>query len=58
MPLPTVKPGENQGVFISRCVANEAMMREFPDKKQRLAVCYSQFRKKKKGKTYREESKG
>jgi len=44
MPLPTPNPGEQRQAFISRCAGSEAMNREFPDSKQRVAVCYSQWR--------------
>jgi len=47
MPLITPKPNESQNKFISRCMSNETMKKEFPDQKQRTAVCFSQFRKKK-----------
>ncbi len=46
MPLPTPKPGEDQSAFISRCMANPTARSDFPDQKQRAAVCHSQFRKK------------
>lgn len=47
MPLPTPNKNEEQSAFIGRCsgILNE----EFPDNKQRAAVCYSQWRKSKKG---------
>jgi len=48
MPLPLPKKGETSQDFISRCMGYEIMKREFPEQKQRLAVCYSQFRKKRK----------
>ena len=46
MPLPTPKEGEAQQAFISRCMGSDAMQREFPDQKERSAVCYKQFRGK------------
>ena len=48
MPLPTKKPNEDKNTFISRCMSSEVMKREFPNTKQRIAVCYSQFRGKEK----------
>ena len=45
MPLPTPHAGEKQDEFVSRCMASEAA-KEFTDEAQRLAVCYSQFKKK------------
>lgn len=46
MPIPTPKSGESEQNFISRCMGNSVMSKEFPDKKQRAGVCYSQWRKK------------
>jgi predicted nucleotidyltransferase len=46
MPIPTPSGGEEQSAFISRCMGNDVMNSEFPDQKQRSAVCYSQWRKK------------
>jgi hypothetical protein len=45
MPLVTLKKSEKQGEFVSRCMGDETMNKEFPDQKQRAAVCYSQFKK-------------
>ena len=46
MPLPSVRRGESQQTFISRCMSSEIMQSEYPEQKQRAAVCYSQFRRK------------
>ena len=43
MPLPKPKPTEAQGEFVSRCVVDFTMLREYPDPKQRQAVCYSLY---------------
>lgn len=51
MPLPTVVKGEGSQNFIGRCMGSDVMQSEFSDKKQRLAVCYSQVRKKRGKKT-------
>jgi len=40
---------ESEQEFVSRCMGTDVMKTEFPEQKQRLAVCYSQFRRKKKG---------
>jgi hypothetical protein len=45
MPIPSPKKSEKQGDFVSRCMGDETMNKEFPDQKQRAAVCYSQFKK-------------
>lgn len=46
MPLPTPHKGESQDDFMGRCMGNETMKADFPENNQRLAVCFSQFRKK------------
>ena len=43
MPIPSPKSGESQDDFMGRCMSN--MKGEFPDIKQRTAVCMSSFRK-------------
>jgi hypothetical protein len=40
------KKSEEQKKFVSRCVGDSSMVEEFPDQKQRIAVCYSQFKRK------------
>jgi len=46
MPLPKPKPNEAEDKFITRCMSNEAMQREYEDNKQRLAVCFSQWKRR------------
>jgi len=46
MPLPTPNPNEDKDKFISRCMNNDTMKKEYPDEKQRAGVCYTQWRKK------------
>tara|TARA_B100001939_G_C16475858_1_gene419265 strand:+ start:162 stop:371 length:210 start_codon:yes stop_codon:yes gene_type:complete len=50
MPLPKPKKRENSSSFMSRCMSDEEMKKEFPKNKQRVAVCLSQFRQVKKSK--------
>ena len=45
MPLPKRTPTETREKFIERCMSNPTMVKEFPDKTQRLAVCAVQWRK-------------
>jgi len=47
--MPLLVPGEaeKQDAFISRCMSNDSMKAEFKDNDQRLAVCFSQWRKSK-----------
>jgi hypothetical protein len=47
MPLPKPKENEKEQEFVSRCMGSETMNKEFPDQKQRAAVCYSQYKKRK-----------
>lgn len=44
MPLPTPNTDESRDDFIGRCMRNEMAMEDFPDQRQRLAVCFRQFR--------------
>ena len=46
MPLPTRNLGENKNEFIQRCLADSKTKAEFPNIKQRLAVCNAQYNKK------------
>ena len=48
MPIPTPKKGENNSKFMSRCVSDETMRKEFKNIKQRIAVCIQQKSKKEK----------
>ena len=44
MPIPSPSKGEDQNSFISRCMGDGVMGKEFPDQKQRSAVCYSKWK--------------
>ncbi|WP_207644450.1 HK97 family phage prohead protease [Thermoclostridium stercorarium] len=44
MPIPKPKDGETQDEFMKRCMSDETMIGEFPDEKQRYAVCMTQFK--------------
>lgn len=41
MPLPEKRDGEKPGQFISRCMSDPSLNEEYPDQKQRTAVCMS-----------------
>ena len=43
MPLPKPKEGEDKDKFINRCMVDKTMLSEFPDEKQRYAVCLAQW---------------
>jgi hypothetical protein len=42
MPIPTRRKGERRNDFVSRCMGDSIMNREYPDKKKRAAICNTQ----------------
>ena len=44
MPLP--RKNERRKDFVSRCVSDKEAKRSFPDQKQRVAFCHSQWKDK------------
>jgi len=50
MPIPQPRDGEKEDEFIPRCMGDKVMNEDYPDSKQRAAVCYSQWREKHGGK--------
>lgn len=42
MPIPKRKDGEEKDMFVSRCMGNETMKKDYPDQKQRVAICIGQ----------------
>lgn len=46
MPIPKRKENEDRQAFVSRCMGNETMKKEYPDTKQRVAICLGQTRTK------------
>ena len=55
MPIPTPNKKEKSSQeFVSRCMGDKVMNKEYPDQKQRAAICYSQYKRAKQKK----ESKG
>lgn len=46
MPLPKPKPNEAKEKWDERCMSSEAMLKEYPDEKQRYAICTSLWEKK------------
>jgi hypothetical protein len=46
MPLPTPHSDEERSEFMQRCMSDEVAKRDFKDTQQRVAVCFSQWRKK------------
>lgn len=47
MPIPSPKGKEKKSDFISRCISDVTMRKEYPDQSQRSAVCYTSWRKAK-----------
>lgn len=47
MPIPKPNPGEDRQAFIGRCMGNETMKKDYPDNKQRVAICLGQVKKSK-----------
>lgn len=45
MPLPKPTKGESERAFVGRCMGDTTMKKEFPQK-QRVAVCYAQYRRR------------
>ena len=43
MPLPKPSLGESRDEFVGRCISDDKVTSEFPDRDQRVAVCISQF---------------
>ena len=48
MPIPKPRKDETQKDFISRCMGDDIMNREYPDGSQRSAICHSQWDNKNK----------
>jgi hypothetical protein len=48
MPLPNPKKEEEKNEFISRCMSDKNIKKDFQNNDQRVAVCYSLFKKAKK----------
>ena len=42
MPLPNRNKDEDKTKFVARCMSNETMRSEYPDHKQRIAICIQQ----------------
>lgn len=47
MPIPKPKKNESKDDFMDRCMGNDTMNEEYPDEKQRYAVCNTQWKEKK-----------
>lgn len=47
MPIPSPNPNEDKQKFVQRCMSNDTMKKDYPDSKQRIAVCLGQTKKRK-----------
>ena len=47
MPLPKPSKSEKQSEFIQRCMTDDVMVKEYPNKNQRLAICANIYAKEK-----------
>lgn len=54
MPIPKPRKNQKEDLFIGDCMGDEAMMKDFPNQKQRYAVCKSTFDRAKKSKASEE----
>lgn len=48
MPIPNPHKNEKKEDFVSRCMGDEVMNKEYPDQKKRSGICYSQWENKNK----------
>lgn len=47
MPIPKPNPDEDKQKFVVRCMGDEVMKKEYPDSKQRVAICIGQTKQSK-----------
>ena len=47
MPIPSKKDNEDKQKFVQRCMSDEVMKKDYPDTKQRVAICLGQTKKSK-----------
>ena len=45
MPIPKKDKKEDKGKFLERCMSDNVMKKEFPNNKQRYAVCNTKLKK-------------
>jgi hypothetical protein len=49
MPIPSPNQDEKTKDFVNRCMSNPTMNKEYPDNRQRMALCMQQTKKRSKG---------
>lgn len=47
MPIPSKREDEDKQKFVSRCMSDEVMKKDYPDSQQRIAICLGQTKKSK-----------
>ena len=47
MPIPNPRGQEQKKNFVGKCMSDSVMLDEFPEEKQRAAVCFSKWKKSK-----------
>jgi hypothetical protein len=47
MPIPKPRKGEKENEFMHKCMSDETMNKEFPEQKQRVAICINQMKRRK-----------
>lgn len=55
MPIPSPRGGkspESKNEFIARCMGDSIMKTDYKDNKQRIAICFSQWERKKETAAY------
>ena len=57
MPLPKPKPNETRKDFMTRCLSNPTMVKEYKKTDQRIAICSTLFEKNEKTKTIPKQSR-
>lgn len=56
MPLPMPKKNQDHDKWIDSCMSSDLMNKEFPDNRQRYAVCESQWKRAQKKRSEGEET--
>jgi hypothetical protein len=46
MPLPSPTAEESKNDFVARCMSDAKVQGEYPDARQRIAVCVAQYEQK------------
>ncbi len=46
MPIPKPEPQEEMQDYLDRCMADDVMTSEYPNRMQRLAICAKEWTKK------------